>query len=261
MSLPLPHHLAQTRAQGLVQGEPVAQFELGSQRNFIYLLIDWQAREAVLMDCRAEFKTVLDALHTHSLRLTQVWLTHSHHDHVSGLEALIQQRPKLKIYVHPEELQRLPAAWAQWPQIQHLQDGQELNVGEIKARVLHTPGHSRGECCYHVAATASEFRQTRNSTRDEGITSLPISPNTKLEVGYLFTGDTLFIRDCGRTDFDGGSNEEMFASLQRIKQLPPETVILPGHHYKPECASTLKKEMQESPPLKCTSVAELASLE
>ena len=105
-------------------------------------------------------------------------------------------------------------------------------VGSIRVRVLHTPGHSAGECCYFF----------ENGGK------------------YLFTGDTLFIRDYGRTDFADGSNEQMFASLQRIKALPPETVILPGHHYVRECASILSKEIVESPPLRCGSVEELASL-
>lgn len=77
---------------------------------------------------------------------------------------------------------------------------------------------------------------------------------------FLLTGDTLFIRDCGRTDFEDGDNEQMFQSLQRIKKLPPATVILPGHHYQPETASVLELELLESAPLKCRSVEELAGL-
>jgi glyoxylase-like metal-dependent hydrolase (beta-lactamase superfamily II) len=113
-----------------------------------------------------------------------------------------------------------------------LQDGQRLRVGELAVDVIHTPGHSSGECCCLLAGTP------------------PV----------LFTGDTLFIRDCGRTDLETGSNEEMFASLQKIKRLPSDAIILPGHHYKPEYASVLSRELRESPPLLCRSVQELIEL-
>jgi glyoxylase-like metal-dependent hydrolase (beta-lactamase superfamily II) len=52
----------------------------------------------------------------------------------------------------------------------------------------------------------------------------------------------------------------MFASLQRVKALPPETVILPGHHYQPECATELRRELEASPPFRCGSVEELRAL-
>ena len=103
---------------------------------------------------------------------------------------------------------------------------------------IHTPGHSAGELCYRLEATdlKGELRT------------------------YLFTGDTLFIRDCGRTDLETGSNAQMFESLQRLKKFPPDTVILPGHHYVRECASTLSREMETSPPLRCASIQELEAL-
>jgi glyoxylase-like metal-dependent hydrolase (beta-lactamase superfamily II) len=101
---------------------------------------------------------------------------------------------------------------------------------------MHTPGHSSGEFCYLLPK------------------------QTQVDRPYVFTGDTLFIRDCGRTDLESGNDAEMFASLQILKQLDPDTVILVGHHYAKECASTLGEELKVSPPLKCASVSELSNL-
>jgi glyoxylase-like metal-dependent hydrolase (beta-lactamase superfamily II) len=103
-------------------------------------------------------------------------------------------------------------------------------------QVLHTPGHSPGECCFFIPAP------TRN------------------DLPYLFTGDTIFIRDCGRTDFAGGNVLDMFDSIQQIKRLPQKTVILCGHHYQPEVASTIADEMVDSPPFRCRNVDELDAL-
>ncbi|HUP57216.1 MAG TPA: MBL fold metallo-hydrolase, partial [Bdellovibrionota bacterium] len=159
-----------------------------------------------------------------------ILLTHTHHDHVAGVPELVSRFPDAALRVHTGDSHRLS------PELQRrarpVGDGEMIAIGELSIKALHTPGHSAGEISYLI--------QTRPPC--------------------LLTGDTVFIRDCGRTDFESGSNDQMFASLQKIKRLPPETIILPGHHYKPECASTLGRELVESPPFRCASVEELASL-
>jgi glyoxylase-like metal-dependent hydrolase (beta-lactamase superfamily II) len=79
-----------------------------------------------------------------------------------------------------------------------LGDGDELRVGNTRLRVLHTPGHSAGGICL-------------------------------LGGGALFSGDTLFMGSVGRTDFTGGSMEQLKDSFRRLMGLPPETMVLPGH--------------------------------
>lgn len=244
----LPSHLSTHEAQGLKEGEPLAQYEIGDARNFNYLVIDWKSRRAALVDPHSGLSPILKDLEAHSLTLEEVWLTHSHWDHVAGLPELAHAQPEITIRVHLEDQHRLEKWKKQFPQanLVSLHDGEILNLGSpaVSVKVMHTPGHSAGECSYFITSLQSVGQNTLQN-------SAPY---------FLLTGDTLFIRDCGRTDFKDGSNEAMFESLQKISRLPPETVILPGHHYQNECASTLARELETSPPLRCRSVEELAAL-
>lgn len=211
-------------------GARVAQFEIGSMRNFVYLILDGSTKAAAIVDPQKDLGPPLEMLERNGFALQAILLTHTHHDHVAGVPELARRFPSVPIHAHPEDQHRLRLP--DGARVESLRDGETLRIGALEVQVLHTPGHSAGEVCYFV----------------------PGDPPS------LLTGDTLFIRDCGRTDFPDGSNEQMFASLQRIKRLPPETVIYPGHHYAPELASTLERELRESPPLRARSVEELASL-
>jgi glyoxylase-like metal-dependent hydrolase (beta-lactamase superfamily II) len=228
--LSLPSHLDTTEAKGIAPNQAVAQFELGDHRNFIYVILDWSTRQAVLVDPQFDIDTPLEAIQEHGFQLSFVLLTHTHSDHTAGVPELLRRFPKLPIYTQAHDARRLSKSIRE--KVQLLEDGQTLPLGKLSIRVIHTPGHSAGECSYAFEADRP----------------------------YLLTGDTIFIRDCGRTDLDSGSNEQMFESLQKIKALPPETVILPGHHYVRECATTIAREMKESPPFQCKSVEELAAL-
>ena len=98
-----------------------------------------------------------------------------------------------------------------------LQDGEIINVGCLEIQVLHTPGHTPGSVCF-LAGT------------------------------NLFTGDTLFVGDVGRTDLTGGSLPTLLQSIkEKILVLPRETTIRPGHNYGETPTSTLAWEMEENP--------------
>lgn len=228
----LPKHLARIQPRGEREGEPVAQFEIGRMQNFVYLILDWAAKKAALVDTQHDLSAPLGCLKRYGFELTAVFVTHSHFDHTPGLPGLVRSHPELPIYLHKKELHRIDSYTLNHSKLRMIQEGDELRVGQIPVRVLHTPGHSSGECSFLL----------------------------EIEPPYLFTGDTVFIRNCGRTDGESGNDEEMFQSLRRIAQLPKETIILPGHHYTPECASTVGTEIQQSPPFQCQSVAELAAL-
>jgi glyoxylase-like metal-dependent hydrolase (beta-lactamase superfamily II) len=226
----LPNHLNGHEAKGLEPKEPVAQFEIGDYHNFIYLILDWNQKKAAIVDPQSDLEEPLTALQDHNFELTAVFLTHTHFDHIAGVPRLVERFKDIPIYVHPTDARRLDKPLLK--SVHSIANHQTVQVGSIEVQVFHTPGHSAGECSYY-------FERGHR---------------------YLFTGDTLFIRDCGRTDFEDGSNEQMYASLQIIKALPSDTIILPGHHYVKECASVLSKELLESAPLRCRSIQELAAL-
>ena len=229
----LPHHLSLTESQGLVKQEPIAQFEIGSMRNFVYLILDWKTRQAAIVDPQSDLSAPLESLEKNGFRLSRILLTHTHHDHIAGVPELRRRFPEVAVHVHADDVRRLP------PGVTSLvKDGDEIMVGDLLVRAIHTPGHSAGEVCYFI----------------------PSGPGRPGATPFLLTGDTVFIRDCGRTDLDTGSDEEMFVSLRKIAGLPAESVILPGHHYARECASTLARELLESPPFRCRSVDELRAL-
>lgn len=234
----LPTHLSGSAAAGILEGHPIAQFEIGAFRNFVYLVLDWSRRKAAIIDPHSGkgpgLAPVFAELRARAFSLEHVLLTHSHWDHIDGIdETLRSWGPKLEILIHREDAHRLDAKLPPGTSVRHISDGDRVNAGSIEIQVLHTPGHSAGECCFRVETSSGPF---------------------------LFTGDTVFIRDCGRTDLESGSSREMFVSLQRLKTLPPETVFLPGHHYAPECATTLERELRESPPFLCATVEELEAL-
>jgi glyoxylase-like metal-dependent hydrolase (beta-lactamase superfamily II) len=229
--MPLPEHLNSGRAQGFLPGEIIAQYELGTMRNFIYLILDPATKSAAIVDPQKDGRPVAD-LEAHGYRLTSILLTHTHHDHVAGVPGILEQYPDLPVRVHAADAVRLKTV----PEgnLRKITDGETFRVGEIEIEALHSPGHSPGEVCYVVRP--------------------PEGPR------YLLSGDTLFIRDCGRTDFPDSDNDAMFKTLQRLKTLPDAFVMLPGHHYAPETASLLGNEKRESPPLLCASAEELARL-
>ncbi len=225
----LPNHLGKDEASGLIAGETLAQYELGTLRNFIYLIIDWDAKEAAIVDPQKDMTPLRD-LEAHGIRLTKILLTHSHHDHVAGVPELLSTSPNLSVYVHPGDQFRLKKFDPE--RIKPLADGETVLVGSIEVEVIHSPGHSVGEVCFWV----------------------------KKDAGYLLTGDVLFIRDCGRTDFETGSDEDLFSTLQRLKKIPDSVAMLPGHHYAIETANLFGAEKMTSPPLLCKTVEELRSL-
>lgn len=217
---------------GIMQNHPIAQFEIGNYKNFVYFILDWKTRHAAIVDPQKNLSIPLEALEKYKFQITQVFLTHTHWDHVAGLPELLTRFPEITVTLHEADLHRIQPILRSSVKIRKATDGEILTVGTLQIKVIHTPGHSAGECCFLTNTTPP----------------------------YLLTGDTIFVRDCGCTDLPTGNIEEMFCSLQKIKKLPSNSIVLPGHHYAPECGSTLQKELLESPPFACQTVQELDQL-
>ena len=236
MNTKIPKHLSLDHASGLHENEVIAQYELGSGKNFVYLILDWATKKAAIVDPQKDLSGILADLKKYDFELTMVLLTHTHFDHIAGLIPLLKLFPDLIVRVGKADLHRLSEDALEASGLKINTDGEKFNLGDLKLGATHTPGHSSGEFCYFLETPESE------------------------NIPYLFTGDTIFIRDCGRTDFEDGSNEEMFRSIQRIKKFPPETVLLVGHHYAKECSTTLAAELTESGPFLVKTVDELTAL-
>lgn len=220
-------HGSETKEQLIVQ-----QFEIGDHKNFIYLVYCPVTKDAALVDTQDDLEPVDQIIRSQKLKLKSILYTHTHWDHIAGLESLWDNYPELIVHVHQKEIHRFKKEIQNDTRIQPFLGGEKISLGNFQIEVLHTPGHSAGGTCFYLLGNPS----------------------------VLLSGDTLFIRDVGRTDFPTGSNSEMFDSIQKIKKLPASTILYPGHHYAKECHSTLKEEFELSAPFKCKTVSELEAL-
>jgi len=202
------------------------QLELGPMQNFIYLLGDPTTREAAVIDPGWEVPRILAEVAQDGYRLTHVFVTHTHFDHVMGLEELLKT-VDLPVYVHRTEV---PALDIDPSNVKAVEHGEVIQVGTVPVTLIHTPGHTPGSQCLLV---------------DD----------------RLLSGDTLFIRGCGRCDLPGGNPKAMYQSLiGKLARLDDHTVVYPGHNYAPVPTSTLADEKRENPFLRVATVEEFLGL-
>ena len=186
---------------------------------YTYILADEATREAVLIDpVRELIERDLQLLEELGLKLVYALDTHVHADHVTGA-GMLRERTGCKTVVNE-------SAGAPCADIR-LADGATLEVGSIQIRGLHTPGHTSGDMTYVV--------------RDAKAPDAP---------PMAFTGDTLLIRGCGRTDFQQGDSHALYHSVhERIFTLPEGTRIFPAHDYKGRTMTTVAEEKRYNPRL------------
>ena len=186
---------------------PIQLFEAVSC-TYTYILFDEDSREAVLIDPVDEMlQRDLQVLREQGLKLVWTVETHAHADHITSAAQLA-------------ELTGAQMAAPQGCNIGtagvQLQDGQVLSFGRHQLKALHTPGHTAGSMSFYW---------------DQGAKR------------HAFTGDTLLINGCGRTDFQSGSASAMFHSLTQVLfALPADTVVWPGHDYQGRTHSSIGAE-------------------
>lgn len=161
--------------------------------NYAYLVIDDASKQCGVVDC-SEADKVLAEIERRGLKLVAVLPTHWHPDHVGGNQDLVRAIPGLKVYGARAEGGRIPAL------TDGVDDGDEIAVGPMRARVIGIPAHTNGHIAYYFPALKA-----------------------------VFTGDTLFIAGCGRV-FEGKA-DTMVASLKKLAALPDETAVYCGHEY------------------------------
>jgi glyoxylase-like metal-dependent hydrolase (beta-lactamase superfamily II) len=205
----------------------VRQFEVGTFNNFSYLIADEAAKEGLFIDPAAGHDLLLQDAALHGLTIKYIVNTHHHIDHVMGNREMAD-RTGAKIVIHKDDAPWLhnvePGMLRMFgaelpPEADILvSDGDLIEVGNVALKVIHTPGHTPGGMCLYLEGT----------------------PDNQ---GMLFTGDTLFVGTCGRTDFPGGSFEQLEkAVITRLYTLPGDTILFPGHNYSSRQTSTIEQE-------------------
>jgi hydroxyacylglutathione hydrolase len=204
----------------------IEQMQVGQMAVFAYLVGDEQSGEAMIIDPAADTDDILAMAREKKVAIRCIVNTHGHVDHFGGNDEM-KKETGATIVIHeddadllvatPEVMFRMFGGKPSPPADRTVRDGDFIGVGNIRLRVLHTPGHSPGSMVL-------------------------------LLDGYAFTGDTLFVGAVGRTDLPGGSAEAMFDSIQnKICALPDETVVLPGHDYGNAPTSTIGHEKRFNP--------------
>lgn len=198
--------------------------KLGDYWTNCYLIMDEDSGKCGIIDPADDGERIAANIKAMGAQPEAILLTHGHYDHILGITQLHKHWPGLCVYCHkldcPDQLTEVdmgvtyPTVSA-FSNLSYLRDGQRLFIGAIRIEVMHTPGHTPGS----VTFIAGEV---------------------------LFTGDTLFQGDIGRSDFEGGDENTLMESLQRIKALPGNYRVLPGH----EGETTLEAERRTNPYLR-----------
>ena len=188
----------------------VSTLPVGLIQTNCYLVGCEETREGAVIDPGGHPERILAEVERHRLAIKYVLNTHAHFDHTDANGAIVQATGA-SLALHPQDRPLLQASGgaalfgleadaSPAPDLE-LHDGDELEVGTLRFRVLHTPGHTPGHVCFYEPAE-----------------------------GVVFDGDVLFFRGIGRTDLPGGSWEQLMDSIRRVLfALPDETVVYSGH--------------------------------
>ena len=185
----------------------IKQFEESGFMVFSYLVACGKTKEALVIDPAGDIDAIIAEAEKEDFRILQIVNTHGHVDHIMG-NAELKKKTNASITIHEGDAEVISAvpplklqlfnAKASPPPDTTVQDNDIIKVGEGKLKVIHTPGHSPGSICLHLD-------------------------------GYLFTGDTLFVEGVGRTDLPYCSQEDLRKSIEKLKKLSEDLVLLPGH--------------------------------
>lgn len=201
--------------------------QLGDFMTNCYTVYNAVTRDAVLVDPACNARFLNNILVNEQLNCIAILLTHGHYDHIGALPELMELvGHKVPIYASAEEEDVLndprknlsTMLSGQMVTVKPdilLQDDQEIELLDTKLRCFLVPGHTKGGMCYYFA-----------------------------ENGILFSGDTLFARSIGRSDFPTGDGIKLVKSIkEKLMTLPDETIVYPGHNER----TTIGKERNANP--------------
>ena len=198
----------------------IGRMVMGSWPTNVYFVYREGENKVVVVDPADQGTSIYASLFKNDLKVEGILLTHGHFDHIWGLAALKgavnRERTEkglepIKVYALDAERELLGDAEMNVSEMagractatadEWLRDGQEITLAGITFKVISTPGHTAGSCCYYLE-----------------------------EAGFLISGDTLFQESVGRTDFPTGSMSQIVRSIkEKLFVLPEETKVYPGH--------------------------------
>jgi len=194
----------------------IRQIRIGLD-NFSYLIYCEKTGKAALVDPGTNASESMREIGKANMELNCVINTHYHSDHTAENFRVINNY-RCELIASKQEASNIPGI------TKTVTDGDVMMLGHVELKFMLTPGHTPGGMCIIVDGQA------------------------------ILTGDTLFIGDCGRTDITGGSNEQMFDTLQRLKSLPDEIVVYPGHDYGDMPSDTLGNQKNRNKTLKAKTL-------
>ncbi len=187
----------------------IKQLKTSHLENFTYIIGSSTRVVAAVIDPAGTPSAILNEARNAGLIVQYILCTHHHYDHTEGVDA-IKDATGAKVLMHEKDA---ALYHGDVDIIVHQDD--TLQLGDVIVFIIHTPGHTPGGICF-------------------------------LAEGNLFTGDTLFVGDSGRTDLPGGHRPTLGASIRRLMELPDDTVVWPGHDYGPMQKSTLQWEKRNN---------------
>ncbi len=198
-------------------------------QNFSYIIGDEKSKEAAVVDAGWEVDGLIELSHKEKLKINKIILTHSHYDHVQKADEMAT-KTGADVYFHEDDFNEIKKIIKN-PSVKlhKLKNDDEIKVGNIKIKILHTPGHCPGAICL-------------------------------LFEGKLVTGDTLFVNAIGRVDLPGADAIQMFESLEKIKKLNDDIEVYPGHDYGDIAFSTIGREKKHNPYLMCNKKEDFLKL-
>ncbi len=191
----------------------ITTLELGPMDNFVYLIHDTASHRAAVVDPAWDVDKIIKLARDKDVQITDILLTHSHFDHINGVEQVLEKYDA-QVHLLKQEAQ----FWGHYQGASSAHHGGDIiKLGNTDIAILHTPGHTPGSACYQLA-------------------------------NQLITGDTLFVFGCGRCDLDGGDPNVMFDTLRQLgSTLPKDTIIHPGHNYATKPSSSLAEQIVGNP--------------